>query len=202
MIIIPDKPASRVDAPRLIDFGGFLTPSGGGPLQRLNRMGNRYAVTVTMPPMRGREARVFMNRLIRGKSEGARMAWPMDGFDPGTPHLSIGTPVTVDGAGQAGRQLALRSVAPRYAFREGQPVSLEVDGQHYLDFIAAPAIVAADGRVTVTLSQMLRVEPPDGAIFHITRPMIEGFIVGSEIAWEQALSGFVEGVQFEIQEAR
>lgn len=201
MIIIPEKPASRVDVPRLIDFGGFLTPAGGGPVQRLNRLGNRYAVTVTMPPMRGSQARIFVNRLIRGKSEGARMAWPLDGFDPGAP-LVGGAPVVVDGSGQAGRQLSIRSIAPHYAFREGQPISLEVDGQHYFDFIAQATVVGAGGTATITLSQMLRIEPPDGAVLHVAKPMIEGFIVGSEISWEQAISGFTEGIQFEIQEAR
>ncbi|MAM40649.1 MAG: hypothetical protein CL949_19590 [Erythrobacter sp.] len=202
MILLPEKPGTRVDAPRLLDFGGFLTPSGGGQMQRLNRKGNRYAVAVTMPPMREAAARIFVNRLIRGKSEGVRMAWPLDGFRPGSPNIDASTAIVVDGAGQAGMSLSVQNVTPQYAFREGQPISLEISGQHFFDFVSAPVIADASGRATVPLTLELRAPPPSGSILHVAKPMIEGFIVGSEIAWEQAVSGFRDNIQFDIQEAR
>lgn len=202
MIILPARPGRRLDAPRLIDFGGFLTPDSGGPMQRINRLGNRYALAITMPPVRGAAGRILVNRLIRGKMEGVRTSWPLDDFDPGTPNVANGSAIVIDGAGQAGTTLAVMNVAPRYAFREGQPISLEISGQHYFDFVSAPAKAGADGKVSLQLTLPLRKPPATGSVLHVAKPMIEGFIVGSEIAWEQALSGYRENIQFEIQEAR
>ena len=90
---------------------------------------------------------------------------------------------------------------PNYAFVEGQPISLEIDGQHFFDFVASPAAVGSNGKVTLTLSQMLRKPPTTGSVLHVSRPMIEGFVRGSEMAWELALDRTV-GLSFEIWERR
>lgn len=202
MIELPDWPGPSSAVPRLIDFGGFLEGAAGAETQRANQLGNRYAVSFTMPALDDeREARVWINRLLKGTSEGARMEYPLLDFDPGNPNRADGSPIVVDGAGQAGVNLAVRNLQPQYGFREGQPFSLEIAGQHYFDFIAETTIADEAGQATIRLTQMLRKPPPDGAVLHIAKPMIEGFIMGDPVSWEIA-NFCTRGIVFEIRESR
>lgn len=159
MIILPTSPGARSATPRVLDFGGILEPSSGGATQRINRQGNRYAVSFVMPPLpNGDTGRVWVNRLVRGLSQGARMEYPLLDFAPGAPGAFV-----VDGGGQAGTSLKIKGGAPGYQFREGQPFSLYTGGQYYLDFIAADVTANGSGEATIGLSQMLRVEPSNNA---------------------------------------
>lgn len=196
MIDLPEYPSPNGATPRVLDFGGFLEPASGAQVQRINRMGNRYAVAFTMPPLTNQKhGRIWVNRLVRGQQEGARIEYPLLDFYPGTPGNFV-----VDGNGQAGKTLHIRGGTPRYAFYEGQPFSLEIGGQHYLDFIAAGTIADASGDATITLTQMLRAEPSDGDPLHISKPMIEGFIMGDQLSWSILVERLI-GISFEIHEA-
>lgn len=195
MIDLPSDPAPNAATSSLIDFGGFLVPGLGGEVQRIDRMGNRFKVSVSMPPMVSEPTgRIFVSRLIRGKTEGVRMEFPLLSFKPGSP----GT-VLVDGAGQSGRSLVVNGATANYAFREGQPFSIEEDGRHYLHFVDAQVIANADGEAELSISPMLRIEPSDGAVCHFATPMIEGFIMGDEWSWEMGLAHHV-GISFEVVE--
>lgn len=196
MIDLPDEPGPASLSVALLDFGAMLTPPLGGPLQRIERLGNRFRASVTMPPLRSqRDGRIWVSRLIRGKSEGVRMALPLQGFDPGTP----GAPV-VDGAGQAGRTLSIRGAQPHYRFREGQFFSVVTGGRHHLISVDAETAVGADGKATLPVSPMLRVLHLDGDVLHVGKPMLEGFVIGEEMAWEMQLGHFT-GLSFEVHEA-
>ncbi|TYC93050.1 hypothetical protein [Novosphingobium sp. BW1] len=202
VIALPSYPGPTSVTARVIDFGGFLEGAAGAQTQRANQLGNRYAIAVSLPPLdNDQEGRVWLNRLLKGLSQGVLMPYPLLDFYPGTPNRSDGSPVVVDGAGQAGKFLVIRNLTPHYAFREGQPFSLEIEGQHYLDFIAENAIADAAGSVTIQLTQMLRKPPPDGAVLHIAKPMIEGFVMGDPVSWEIALNRCI-GLSFEIRESR
>lgn len=195
MINLPDYPGPSAAEAVLIDFGGFLQPGLGGRVQRIDRPGNRFKLVVTMPPLRSAEdGRIWVSRLIRGKSEGVRIDYPLLDFNPGTPGA-----VVIDGAGQAGRTLLVRGATPNYAFREGQPFSIEQDDQHYLYFVDGPALADASGDASLSISPMLRAETIDGAVCHFGKPMIEGYIMGDEWRWQMSLEHHI-GIQFEIAE--
>lgn len=197
MIILPDDPGPRNAVPRVLDFGGFLEPATGAQVQRINRLGNRYAVAFTMPPLRNaKDGRIWINRLVKGQREGARIEYPLLDFDPGVPGSFV-----VDGAGQSGTSLNIRGGTPHYAFKEGQPFSLTIGGQSYFDFIAEPTIADASGEATITLTQMLRAVPADGNPLNFRAPVIEGFVMGDQVSWELSVERFV-GLSFEIVEAR
>ncbi len=86
MIDLPTDIGPSSASAALIDFGAFLTPPLGGPVQRVDRMGNRFRISVGMPPMlSASDGRRWVSRLIRGKTEGARMPFPLLDFDPGAP---------------------------------------------------------------------------------------------------------------------
>lgn len=202
MIILPEYPAPNGAIPRVIDFGGFLEGAAGAETQRANQLGNRYAVAFTLPKLdTDKVGRIWVNRLLKGLQQGVRIAYPLLDFRPGNPNRADGSPVVVDGAGQAGKMLALRNLQPAYAFCEGQPISLEIAGQHYLDFVAENAFADATGKATIMLTQMLRKPPPDGAVLHVAKPMMEGFLMGNPVSWELALERNTT-VSFEISESR
>lgn len=197
MKVLPSSPAPQGATPSYVDFGSTLTPALGGAEQRINRLGNRFRLAVTMPPMENKdEGRVFIARLIRGRSEGVRMKFPLSGFNPGDP----GSPV-VNGGGQSGRLLQLRGFASGYTVKEGQFFSIEKGGSHYL--YQADEEVSANGAgvMQLTINPLLRASPVDGATCHFAEPMIEGLIEGSDWQWDYALDYSV-GLEFVIKERR
>ncbi len=196
MIDLPTSPAPAGAEAALIDFGAFLTSPLGGPTQRVDRMGNRFRLSVTMPPMKNvAVGRIWVARLIRGKSEGVRMRLPLQGFDPGLP----GVPV-VAGTGQTGRTLAIRAATPNAIFREGQFFSIVTGGRHHLTMVDAETIASATGTATLPVSPMLRVPHLDGDACHFGQPMIEGFVMGDEMAWQMQLARII-GIAFDLVEA-
>jgi len=195
MIDLPEHPQPANATPGLVDFGAFLTPGLGGPVQRVERMGNRFKIACTMPPMRNQNlGRQWVAKLLRGKQEGARMPWPLQGFDPGSPGA-----VLVNGAGQAGRSLIIDGATPNYIFREGQFFSIVISGRHYLYMCAGERIASATGTATLPIEPLLRVSPPDNAVCNFGKPMVEGFIMGDAFSWEMALANFI-GLGFELVE--
>lgn len=196
MIDLPTWAVPNGASPFLIDFGGFLTPGLGAEEQRIDRMGNRFGLAVTFPPLTSQQrGRILVSRLVRGKTEGIRIEYPLLSFKPGAPGS-----VVVDGASQSGRTLAVRGANPAYAFREGQPISIErADGRHYLHFVDSETIADASGEAELPISPMLRYEFADGATVHVAKPMIEGFVHGDEWRWSLSVAHLVS-VEFEIRE--
>lgn len=196
MIDLPEYPSPNAAEAGLIDFGAFLQPPLGGPLQRIDRMGNRFKLSVSLPPMvSATDGRRWVSRLIRGKTEGVRMPYPLLGFHPGSP----GEPV-VHTAGQTGRVLIIRAAQPNYIFREGQPFSIETGGRHHLVFVDGETIVPDVGIVSVPISPMLRVAHLDGDPVHVGKPMIEGFIMGDQQLWSMSVEHHI-GLSFDLVEA-
>lgn len=196
MIELPTWAVPNGASPVLQDFGGFLTPGLGGEVQRLDRMGNRFGISVTFPPFIGKQkGRILVSRLIRGKTEGVRIEYPLLDFAPGAPGS-----VKVDGASQSGRTLNVKDANPYYAFREGQPFSIEnAAGQHFLHFVDEEVIADAAGDAELSISPMLRFEFADGATCHFAKPMVEGYIMGEEWRWSMSVERFI-GLEFEILE--
>lgn len=196
MIELPTWAVPNGASPFLIDFGGFLTPGLGGEVQRIDRMGNRFGITVSLPPVVGKDrGRILVSRMIRAKTEGVRIEYPLLDFAPG----NAGT-ILIDGAGQTGRTLDVKGALPHYAFREGQPFSVEnSDGRHYLHFVDTDAVADAAGDASLTISPMLREEFGDGDSCHFAKPMVEGFIEGDEWRWRLSIERHIN-IEFELRE--
>jgi len=183
MIDLPDWAVPNGADVWLQDFGGFLQPGLGGLVQRIDRMGNRFGISLTFPPMPSKDkGRILVSRLIRGKTEGVRIEYPLLGFKPGAPGA-----VLVNGGLQSGRVLIVDGASANYAFREGQPFSIEQAGQHYLHFVDAEVIASATGQATLSISPMLRVQPSDNAACHFAKPQVEGYMMGEDWRWQMSL---------------
>lgn len=183
MIELPERPAPNGVTPRLIDYGSIMRSPVGGASLRLDRSGSRFAAQITFPPMRAETARIFISRLLDAKSEGLRIEFPLQ-FSQGSP----GAPV-VDGAGQAGKTLAIRGLTPGYRFKEGYWLSIVKDGRHYLHNCRSTVAADATGDATISITPALRVPFPDGAVIHLAKPMIEGLVDGNEWTWAIQLDG-------------
>lgn len=196
MIELPSSPAPNGVSPSLIDFGMFLQPSTGAEDLRVDRKGSRYRLSVSYPKMTSDDARVFVSRLLRAKSEGLRMAFPLVDVNQGAP----GAPV-VDGAGQAGKTLMVRGLTPGYAVKEGYWLSIQDEnGRHYLHNTGPAVRAGADGKAALTLAEALRWPFANGAIIHLAKPMVQGFVEGQEWQWQIPVDRMI-AIQFPLREA-
>lgn len=197
MIDLPEWPMPASADIALVDWGAFLTPGLGGPVQRVNRLGSRYRISVTYPPLPSKkEGRIFLGRLMRGKSEGVRLPFPLLDFDPGAPG-----DVRINGGSQTGSSLVVDGITPNYVFREGQPLSILTGGKHHLYFVAAEMIASNTGTATLPLTTMLRRPHLDNDEVHVGKPMIEGFIAGDELSWNIGVERLVS-LSFDITESQ
>lgn len=196
MIVLPDGVDPSAIVPSLIDFGIVQRPPLGGKLFRINRLGNRFRAKVSLPPLPNADiGRVVISRLLKAKTQGLRIAFPLVGIDPGSP----GSPL-VKGANQAGSSIALDGFTPGYVMREGYWFSIVTSGQHYLYNVAADATADGSGNITVPIVPSLRRSPADNDVVHALQPMIEGLVDGEEWEWTYSLDHHA-GIEFEIEEA-
>lgn len=193
-VTLPASPGPRDFDGWPIDFGGLLTPGLGGPVQRINRLGNRLGVSVKLPPMEPHIARPWISRLHMGLQDG--VIWLMR-----QPGLVIGSPgtVLVNGGGQAGRVLAVDGAASSYTFQDGQFVSLLTGGQSYLYMLAAD-VTASSGAATLAFTTPLRAEPADNDPVEVAAPVITGWLGGDSGKWTVDTARHF-GLAFSIEEA-
>lgn len=177
---LPQPRLPQRAVPKLLDWGSDQKAPMGGAFQRLNRLGNRFALEITYPRLKPEpDGRILASRLRRAKTEGALFPVPQPGLVIGVP----GAPV-VNGAGQAGLALLLRGFAAGYVVREGQFFSIIHGGRRYLHVADADAVANQAGGLVVGLYPMLRVRPADGAICEFAKPYIEGIVAGASIDLE------------------
>lgn len=148
-----------------------------------------------MPPMVSSElGRIWVSRLVRGKTEGVRMVLPFPGFSPGLPG-----DIVVETSDNSGSSLSVRGGEPGYAAREGQFFSVRTAGQNYLYMVAEEVVFDGAGNAVIPVSPMLRVQHTDGDVCDFSEPEIEGMIQGDELAWGMSMD-HTTSIQFSIVE--
>ena len=181
MILLPAGIAPNSIKFALLDYGLTLRPALGGAVQRVSRAGSRYRAEMSFPPLKGANARRTISRLLEAKRTGGiRVTFPLMDEPQGVP----GAPL-VDGAGQSGTSLAIRGLAPFYAFKEGFWLSvIAASGQPYLHNCRSNLRADATGHATIVIEPPLRVPFADGATILLAAPVIEGFIDGGDWSWD------------------
>lgn len=170
MIDLPDTPGPADAEWFPLDFGQTRIPPLGGPVQRINRNGNRWGVQVTLPPLSPANTRRWQARLASAVREGGR--WRIRQI--GLAIASFGD-TRVAGADQTGMFLNVDGGTPGAPWALGQFFNLIVAGQRYLHQLAEPGSFAADGTATLPLVEPLRVVPADDDAIDWA-PRIEGFV--------------------------
>lgn len=194
-IELPSHPGPQSAVPRLVDWGADLTPSLGGPVQRLSRLGSRHAIDVQMPPMKAEpDGRIWVSRLKRGKTERVVMEFPQLDLKIGSPGAPKVKTITAGGT-----SLPLKGLTPSYAVREGQFFSIIHNGRRYLHSADAQGIADAAGDLTLTVTPMLRVALSVDDVVEMAKPMIEGALSGDEVAWSIDIARVI-GLGFTVTE--
>ncbi|MFC0684628.1 hypothetical protein [Novosphingobium clariflavum] len=181
--------------PTLLDWSALMEPALGGVTQRVGRLGARFSIEYSTPvTLIESEGRRWIARLQRAQREGGRVEFPQVDFDVGTPGMP-----TVDGAHTGGMALNITGASPHYGVREGQALNLTVAGRMYLYFAAETAILDAGGAGTIELTSPMRTFLSGGEAVELAKPMVEGWLDGTERSWTIDLARTV-GLQFTITE--
>lgn len=181
VIVMPDWVVPNAAEPFLRDFGTVLTPFLGGSEQRINRLGTRFGLRVTLPSMPTRDkALIVQSRLLRAREDRLRMAIPQPDFDTGAP----GAPL-VASAVTSGTMLPLKGMTVGYTVKEGQFLSIIHSGRRYDHIFAADGTVAGGGTLSAAIWPLLRTPLSVNDVVEIAAPMIEGLVSpGEELSWQ------------------
>lgn len=167
-IILPRLPRASDYEVRLVE-GTDVQRSTNGVALPLARTGDHFEVEIdtgSLSPIHARELTVDLHR---ARGERVRVLLPQQGIDTGP--LGV---VTVDGAGQSGTTLNVRTPTPHGVFRKGWYVTVITDGIGRLCELAAEAVANADGEAALSIWPMLRVPPADGDTVEVAEPFLEG----------------------------
>lgn len=183
-ILLPQLRLPQSATPRFLDFGADLVPQVGGPSQRINFMGCRFALVVQYPRLKPEpDGRILMAALRRAKLEGALFPFP----EPGIPAVNYSAP-QVNGAGQQGSTLHLKGLTAGITILNGKFLSIIYGGQRYLHHATADTPVGSDGTVALPIFPMLRINPNDGATIELAQPIIEGVLSGNTVDAELSIA--------------
>jgi hypothetical protein len=194
VVPIPTNVGFQTAVPEFIDNDVRLTPPGGGVRQTLQRLGSHWALSVQVRPTL--EGPAFLSLevpLLLGRRQGASYPWPQPGLVIGSP----GSPV-VNGAGQLGTTLAIRSGAAGYVVRAGQFVSVTIGSRRYLRQATQATTLNGSGAGTLTIWPPLPRATVDGAAVEIAAPVIEGDLT-EPLNWQHALHSWIP-LSFRIEE--
>jgi hypothetical protein len=180
---MPDWAVPNGAVPYVRSFRGVLTPFLGGPDQLINRLGTRFGLRVTLPPMPTRDkALTVQSRLLRAMDDRLRIEWPQPDFDIGTP----GAPL-VAAAVTSGMGVAMKGFTPGATVHEGQFFAFIHGGRRYIHIFAADGVAASDGTLSAVVWPMLRTTLSINDVVELD-PKIEGIVnPGDEMSWEIAV---------------
>jgi hypothetical protein len=198
MIDLPPLPPKTQATPMYLDKGGVLLGGLGAPDQRINRLGDRWGIAVSLPIVtHAKVGRQLVSRLVQAQRQGARMPWPLQGYDPGAPGA-----IKVSGSSVTGSVLLIKGAQPGYIAREGQFFSILTGGGHVLYMVTAETSFTGAGTEPVPVMPPLRVNHLDNDLCFFGTPMIEGFVQGDSSQWDWIADRFTGPLSFEIHERR
>lgn len=193
-ILLPSSPGYQSYDIQPLDFGGLVTPPLGGPQQRINRLGNRWGITVRLPRMRQEsQGRAWIGALTEGLQEGVILRWPQPGF------ANAVNDCLVNGANQIGSTLNIDGITPGLTARYGQFIDVSVSGGRTLYMVRADTVANGAGQMALPITPMIRKSPPDNAQVIFTQPAIEGFLQDNRPSWTIDVARTV-GLEFTVFE--
>lgn len=169
----------------------FTSPLSG-TVQTLARGGDRWACTVTTPPLNG-ATRAVMRAFaasLRGNANRVVM--------PDHSHTRRGTQsaaVAVNGASQVGSSLVVDGGTASATLLAGDYIG--VDG--YLHMLTADATFNGSGQATLSIVPPLRRSPADNATVTVTNPTARFLLTGNTTGWSNQPGG-ISTLTFEFVE--
>lgn len=192
-IALPSTPKPNGVGLKMLNFGRATQPLGGD-IQYVARIGSRYVVQVSLPPMTYDTARAWLAARLRAATEGdtVSFSWPQP------TQTSLGTPL-VNGASQLGSSLIADGFTASVAIPQLAYFSFSVSSHTYLHAVTSSGSANGSGQATMNIAPMLRVSPADNAALNFTTPTIEGFMDVGDVEWSLDVLMHV-GVSFTITE--
>jgi hypothetical protein len=178
-VSLPSLPDLAQVSARLVDFQSVLTPILGGPVQTIQRLGARFAVDVTLPPLEPVDAASFLAARMKARAENETLtlAWPQAEVWS----VIAGSPV-VNGAGQAGARLNISGLTAGQTVPAGRFFSFQAGGRHYLHVTTQAVTANGSGQVQLHVAPLLRASPANGAALNFSAPVVEGLLTGN-VEW-------------------
>jgi hypothetical protein len=192
-IAIPSIPVPSQTVLTLRSNAITLTPTMGGPVQRIARPGDKWNLTVTAQAMSYMQAVAIVSALVQGTANKVLSPVPQPGMTIGSP----GSPVLVSGAGTS---IGVSGFSSGYSIHNGQIFSLVHAGIRYLHQVTADA-TATGGSATLSIFPMLKIVPSAGDVLEFSPPKIEGFLDSPTQGWSVGIVQTV-GLTFSITEAQ
>ena len=166
--------------PRLLDNAAVLTPALGGPVQRVARLGSRFSVDVTLPPLVAADAGPWLAAVMKSRTEAATLTLTMPQAAPLT---SLGASPVVNGASQTGARLNASGFNANQVIPAGRFFSFNTGSRTYLHMTTLQVTANGAGQVQLHIAPMLRVSPANALALEFTSPTIEGFLDGNSSDW-------------------
>ena len=175
-VALPNLPDLVQVSARLVDFQSVLTPILGGPVQTIQRLGARFAVDVTLPPLEPADAAKFLAARMKARAENdtLTLAWPQAEI-----WSVIGGSPVVNGAGQSGARLNISGLTANQVIPAGRFFSFVAGGRNYLHMTTLQVTANGAGQVQLHVAPLLRVSPPAGAALNFSAPIVEGLLTGT-----------------------
>ena len=191
-IMLPDPFRGVSIEPSLNTARNNLGPAFGGPEQRRNRMGSRYALKVKLEPQTPEQANEWAD--LDDEVDTCIFAIPQPGLEIGAP----GSPL-VNGASQAGANIIVDGLTPNYVIRKNQWLTIVTGGQHFCYRARSETVANGSGQATIPLRTMLRKPPANNDPVLIAQPLLEGFVTVDEGSW-MIDGNHLLSLSFEIKE--
>lgn len=196
MIVFPKLPRGSYSLGYLSN-GVQQQGAFGGPSKLINRLGDRYAMTVNSLRLRGDQGRGLVAKLTAGRSDKVRVPVYQPPFEghPGAPRVA--------GAHNAQTTtLTIKNLTVGFNVKAGLFLTIiAANGKRYLhQIVSDDAVVGGGGTAVVTVSPMIRVALTDNAQIEMAEPTIEGFLNGQSNEWTLDYMRTI-GVSFTVTEA-
>lgn len=194
-IQLPIVPLTADIKSQLVTNRADLKPVLGGPFQRVNRLGSRHRIEVSIPALGAACARTWLAARAKAEAENDTLllSWPQPQA------IDFGATPVIDGAGQLGTNLAVRGLPAGAAWPGGLFLSFDFNGRKYLHQTTSDVVASPAGKAVLTISPMLRVSPVDGQGLYLDPPLMEGLIDGTTLDWTLQLKRWT-GISFALVE--
>jgi hypothetical protein len=185
-IALPGLPRGTDVNPKIVRFGGDLTPGLGGPILRISRLGSRWQFDIGLPPMDMDCAANWLAARAQADAEGDTL------------RLAVAKTALVSGAAIAGRTATSGAgaglvISSGAGLAKGMLFSfVGADGHSYLHMVTAVA------GANLHVAPLLRANPA-GLALEFVAPVVDGFV--DETAWTLQRLRFV-GQSFSFVEDR
>lgn len=199
VITLPALPRNTQYNMRIVPAGaGMLSPTFGGPDTPLDRMGDKWALDVSVPSIRWAGCGMALAAdLVRGRRVLLGLTIP----EPGVTQTGFGTP-KIMGGGQSGSAIDVDGLDGGAVVPKGKFIEIQTGGYSYVHMVTAEATADGSGEIEgLEIWPMLRASPADNAAVVMAYPRIWGFREEPGIDFSLRRIGSA-GTQFTLRERK